>query len=187
MFTLRSRDTWRILESSVTYRWVPRDAKYRSSEAWPGSGRFDDGATPTLYLSFTPEGATAEYLRRNPEFMDIQHDLKIDIFEVHISSESEGLDVSNESLAEAVGVKWERLRSSDPDEQIRYRECRQLAREVIDISGISIKYPSAALEETHNVVLFQTETSSWTADQGARIPAPQVNPELVTLLHVRVE
>lgn len=166
---------------------MPPNARYRSCEAWPGSGRFDDGTTPTLYLSFTPEGATAEYLRRNPEFMDIQDYLKIDIFEVYISSESEGLDVSSENLADAVGIEWERLRSSDTNEQIRYRECQQLAREVIDVSGVSIKYPSAALEATYNVVLFQTETSNWAADQGARIPTPQVNPELVTPLHVGVE
>lgn len=182
MFDLLSPTTWRILERSVTYRWIPQNADYTSCEASPSSGRFDDGITPTLYLSLTPEGAAAEYLRRNPEFVEAQNDLKIDIYAVHVISTSEGLDVSDASLAESVGIKWNRLRSSDPDEQVRYQECRQLAREVIDASGVSIKYPSAALEETSNVVLFRTETSNWTAAQGDKMPIPRVNPWQITAL-----
>lgn len=187
MFDLSSQDVWRPLGSTATYRWLPPEAGYSASEAWPGRGRFDTGTIPTLYVSFTPEGAIAEYLRRHPKLMAIQSDLKIDLFEVYIFSESDGLNVSDEALAETVGIEWDRLRSSDRDELKRYQECRQLAREVIAATGVSIEHPSAALEGGINVVLFQIDGSSWTAVARSRVPVPWVEPERVTPLFAETE
>ena len=182
MFDLSSQDVWRPLGSTIAYRWLPPEAGYSASEAWPSSGRFDTGTIPTLYVSFTPEGAIAEYLRRHPKLMVIQSDLKINLFEVQIFSEYDGLNVSDEFLAETVGIGWDRLRSSDRYELERYQECRQLAREVIAATGVSIEYPSAALEDAINVVLFRVDGSAWTAVEGIRIPVPWVEPERVTPL-----
>lgn len=187
MFDLSHQDVWRPLGSTITYRWIPLNANYSASDAWPGSGRFDIDNIPTLYLSFTPEGAVAEYLRRHPKLMAIQSYLKINLFEVHITSESDGLKVSDESLAEMVGIGWDRLRSSDNDERKRYHECRQLAREIISATGVSIEYPSAALEEGINVVLFEVDRGGWIAIQGTRIPVPWVEPERVTPLLAEIE
>lgn len=186
MFDLSSPHVWRPLGSTATYRWIPSETSYSADEVWPGSGRFDTGTIPTLYVSFTPEGAIAEYLRRHPKLIAIQNYLKIDLFEVQIFSESDGLNVSDESLAETVGIGWDRLRSSDHDELERYRECRQLAREVIAATGVSIEYPSAALEDGVNVVLFQVDGSSWTAVEGTRIPVSWVEPERVTPLFAEI-
>ena len=184
MFNLSAQGVWRSLGSTVAYRWVPQDAVYSAGEAWPGNNRFDDRATPTLYLSLTPEGAVAEYLRWHPKFIFDQQELKLDLFEMQIIARSDGLDVSEESAANAVGIRWDRLKSSDPDRAVRYRECQQLARKVIGEMGISIKYPSAALEGSQNVVLFQIGTGSWTVHQGDRIEVPWIEPELVTPLYI---
>lgn len=185
MFNLAHKDVWQPFGSSKTYRWIPIGSKYRADEPWPSSeGRFDDTQTPSLYLSCTPEGAVAEYLRWRPKLIPNQHNLSLDLYEVNVTSEQDGLDVSTRSLAEVVNINWDRLRSSDPDKQIRYRECRQLAQEVIDASGVSIKYPSAALKGTHNVVLFQTKISSWVAHQGTQVPVPWVDPDQLTPLHI---
>lgn len=183
VFNLTSEDTWQPLGSCKTYRWISRGANYRADEPWPGSsGRFDDAQTPSLYLSFTPEGAVAEFLRWNYKLIPNRHKLILEIYEVFVTSKQNGLDVSTRGLADAVHIRWDRLRSSDHDEQVRYRECRQLSEEVIKASGVSIKYPSAALEETHNVVLFQTRTSTWTAKQGDQVSVPPIDPERVTPL-----
>lgn len=182
MFNLNAQGVWRSLGSTIAYRWVSQDIKYQANEAWPGNNRFDDRDTPTLYVSLTPEGAVAEYLRWHPKFILDQQEVKLDIFEMQIVAESDGLDISEESAANAVGIRWDRLKSSDYDREVRYRECQQLAREVIDATGISIKYPSAALEGGINVVLFQTRASSWTVHQGNRIEVPWVEPALVTPL-----
>ena len=112
-----------------------------------------------------------------------QRNLLPEIYEVVVASEQNGLDVSTRSLAGIVNIEWDRLRSSDHDEQVRYRECRQLSAEVIEASGVSIKYPSAALEETHNIVLFETETSEWTADIGDRVQVPWIDLNRVTPLY----
>ena len=184
MFDLTSKDIWQPLGSYKTYRWVPRGGSYRADAPWPSSsGRFDDAQTPSLYLSCTPEGAVAEYLRWNYKLIPNQHNLLLELYEVSVTSEQNGLDVSTRGLADAVNISWERLRSSDPDKQVRYRECRQLSEEVIKASGVSIKYPSAALEETHNVVLFQTKTSRWTAELGDQVQVPWVDPERLTPLY----
>ena len=184
MFNLTSNKIWRPLGSVITYRWISRGDKYRADEPWPSiSGRFDDAQTPSLYLSCTPEGAVAEYMRWNYKLISKQHNLLLELYEVIVTSEQNGLDVSTRSLADIVNIQWDRLRSSDPDEQVRYRECRQLSEDVIKASGVSIKYPSAALEETHNIVLFQTETSRWTANLGDRVQVPWVDPKRVTPLY----
>ena len=187
MFNLSHQDVWRPLGSTTVYRWIPPSADYSASDTWSGSGRFDIDDIPTLYLSFTPEGAVAEYLRRHPKLMAIQSYLKINLFEVHITSESDGLKVSDESLAEMVGIGWDRLKSSDSDGRKRYHECRQLAREVVSATGVSIEYPSAALEEGINVVLFEVDRGSWIAIQGTRVPVPWVKPERVTPLLAEIE
>ena len=186
MFNLSYQDVWQPLGSITTYRWIPPNVPYSANETWPGSGRFDIDNIPTLYLSLTPEGAVAEYLRRHPKLIAIQSYLKINLFEVHITSESDGLKVSDESLAKMVGIGWDRLRSSDNDKRKRYYECRQLAREVISATGVSIEYPSAALEEGINVVLFEVDRDDWIAIQGTHVPVPWVEPERVTPLRTEI-
>lgn len=186
-FEFESSDVWRSEGSSDVYRWIPPDAIYSPTEPWPGSGRFDDGDTPTLYVGMTPEAALAEYFRRNPKLLQFQEGLKIRLFRIRISTFCEGIDVSSEELAEAVGIEWERLRSSDLKRSERYRRCRELAAAVVRAGGISIRYPSAALESVVNVVLYGDDPSSWIAAARSEINLPWVDPGMVRPLPTGAE
>lgn len=145
-------------------------------------GRFDNGVRLTLYVSESPEGAMAEYLRRHPEFLDGQGNLAIRLFEVQIAIDST-LDVRTVSHASIVGIPFERLRSSDRDEATRYHECRLLADEV-EPRGVSIGYPSAALRDrASNFVVFGPESpGTWVVSDVAEIDLPYVEPTLVSVL-----
>lgn len=178
-FEFNTPEVWRSEGTNDVYRWIPPGREYAPVAPWPGTGRFDNGETPTLYLSMTADAAVAEYFRRHPELLRFQEGLKIRLFQIHISALGNGLDVSAEDLAKAVGVEWERLRSSDLRRSERYEQCQELAEAVKRADGISIRYPSAALESAVNVVLFGDDQRLWTAEVDSEIDLPLVDPERV--------
>lgn len=176
---------WAILGDATVYRFVPPTAPYSAASPWVTTdGRFDDGVTPTLYLSFSPEGAIAEFYRRHSELLAFQGRLKVQLFRVNLSARSHGLDVSTQELADEVGVPFERLRSSDLKRNPRYHECRQLSKAVHSKGGISVHYPSAAYEATNNVVAFGAPGISWEAYVDDEVPVPVLEPALVRVLPV---
>jgi len=178
-FDLQADGVWGTENSTEAYRWIPPTADYEPISPWLGNGRFDDGRTPTLYVGLTAEGALAEYFRRHPELTQFQSRLKLRLFRIRISAVREGLDVSVERLAAAVGIAWERLTSSDISRKRRYRRCQELAVAVIDDNGISIRCPSAAYERSTCLVLFGENTDDWTAEVDSEIELPLIDPDLV--------
>ena len=121
-------------------------------------------------------------MRRHPEFLHGQENLAIRVFEVHVDVTS-ALDVRTASKASIVGIPFERLRSSDPDEVTRYRECRLLADQV-EPRGAGVGYPSAALrDKACNFVLFGPESpGAWKVRAVAQVELAYVDPALVTVL-----
>ncbi len=177
-FDFSSAETWHPVGDVVVYRLLPPRVPYSPEEAWPTTtGRFDLDGVPTLYLSRTAHGAVAEYLRRHPEFLRFQGRLKHELFQITFRGVNDGSDVTTEERAEAVGIAYARLRSSDAKNAVRYAECRALAQAIRDNGGCSIESPSAALEGTLNVVGLGD--AGWSAVVDDQIPLPNVDPTLV--------
>ncbi len=181
-FNFGISEVWYVAGVKDVYRWLPPDVAYSPIEPWSGAGRFDNAETLTLYVGLTPSAALAEYFRRNPKLLQFQKGLKIRLFQIQISTFREGADVSNKHLAEVVGIEWEKLRSSDLRKSERYQRCRELAETVLEAGGISIRYPSAALDSGVNVVLFGSDSGSWFAKVCAEIALPWIEPSMVRAL-----
>jgi hypothetical protein len=168
----------------VGYRWIPRSAVYGPHTEHVGvSGRFDNGLRLTFYVASTPEGALAEYLRRNPEYLNDQDILDIRVFELKFDVVVSALDLSTHEKSSRVGIQFERLRSSDLDEHARYAECRLLADEV-EARGVGILYPSAALRDraTNLACLGPQSSVAWRISTYEEVALPRVDPSLVTPL-----
>ena len=176
--------TWWIPSSVQLYKWMPADANYSADSPWSSMGRFGDGRHKTLYLAESPAAAVAEFLRRHPEFMDLQSSLAISIYEIDINVEGECLDVRTDENADACGVGRARLTSSDEDENVRYVECRLLAEAVITCGGVGIAYPSAAaLWGQWNLVLFgDPERGRWLSVGVSSVARPVVSRDDVAAL-----
>lgn len=180
-FDLRADDAWRPAGQRTLYRWIPPGVAYGVVAPWPGSGRFDCGA-PTLYFSESGEGALAEYYRRHPELLPLQQRIKLQLYRIDFDGVGEGLDVAAVERAEAVGVPWDRLRSSDARAVKRYKETHELAEQVVAEGGCSIAYPSAAYDDETNVVTFGYHGDGWTTEMSVEVAHPFVEPDAVRVL-----
>lgn len=151
---------------------------------WYGGGRFGTGSYKTLYVASSARGAMAEFFRRHPEFLDLQEDLMIRLFKLDLRVEGECLDVRTEDAARAVGIEPSRLTSSDPDEDVRYRECRELAGIMLERDGTGITYPSASTgPPTWNFVLFGDQKAGrWVCLNRSSVEIPRIDAEQVNIL-----
>lgn len=176
---------WWVVGRLSTYRYVPAEATYDPGSPWAGSGRFDDGKRLTLYVADAPQTAVAEFLRRHPEFLDLQDALRIRVYEVIVITEDRVLDVRTPADAAAAGITHARLVSSESDEKTRYVECRALA-DTTQAECIGIAYPSAALDAEHwSLVLFGPRGDAWTSEPAREVPRPFVSPgDVAVISHV---
>jgi hypothetical protein len=168
---------WYVPGLVTRYRYLPRDATYEPDSPWSGSGRFDDGRRFTLYLADTAVGATAEFLRRHPEFLALQDRIVIQLFELGLEIDNPCLDVRDASGAAHAQIPFERLTSSDDDPAVRYAECRELASDTEAAGGTGIAYPSAAYRGETNLVMFSEQPSAvpWTTLTKTEVPRPTVD------------
>jgi hypothetical protein len=119
----------------------------------------------------------AEFFRRSPELLDFQDDLRIVLFELDLEVSGMCLDVRGASSQAAVGITSDRLTSSESDEEVRYAECRALAREVVAAGHVGIRYPSAAATwaGAGNSVLFGGHgASTWECRSHREVGAPRL-------------
>lgn len=175
---------WGVWEPGAVFRFLPADAAYEAWEPWPTSeGRFDDGNRATLYLSRSREGAVAEFYRKHPELLHLQHKVKHRLFRMDLEAHSQGLAVETAGKADVVGIPYERLTSSDSDPGTRYRECRRLAADVDNEGGIGISYPAAAYPGVTHVVAFHSPgPERWEVTQPAPVEVPTVDPPRVNVV-----
>lgn len=174
---------WDSTPATVGYRSLPNAATYSAASPYNSShGRFDNGVRYTIYYADTAEGASAEFLRRHPEFLQHQDRLTISVYELEIALSSHRLDVTTAANATSVGIDVDRLTSSDDDEGERYQECRDLADEV-EARGTGILYPSAAFVGGENTVLFgQPSAATWSVTRSEEVGRPTVDPSKVVTL-----
>ena len=186
MYSLTNPELWRCPERTQFYRTISSDASYNPDEPFESTeGRFSNGIRATLYLSETPEGAIAEWLRRHPEFISMQHSLRVSLNMVEIVFSSTALDIRTSEQAKMAAFPFDRLRSSESDPKIRYKECRVLATDVENVNGsIGILYPSAALKNsnTWNIVLFGKVSDNWHPKGFLKIDRPVVDEEKIQLI-----
>jgi hypothetical protein len=119
----------------------------------------------------------AEYFRRAPELINFQDDLRIVLFELDVDVLRDCLDVRESLSQETVGISADRLTSSDSDENVRYSECRQLAREVVAEQLVGILCPSAAAKwpGAWNLVLFgDGESRGWECLADREVSPPRL-------------
>lgn len=135
---------WRP-ERQLLYKWLDATASYSPGSPWYSPGRFGSGEYKTLYLAYSAQGAMAEYFRRHPEFLDFQDDLLIELFEITLDAPCECLDVRDSAKAVLIGIGFDRLLSSEPDDIARYAECRALGKDAVNFGLCGLAYPSAAL------------------------------------------
>lgn len=163
--------TW-IPGSIQVYRWLDVAATYDPDGPWPSAGRFGDGTVKTLYVAESPDGAIAEYLRRHPEFVELQESLRLRVYEIDLEVVAVCVDVRDAAGQLAAGIAEARLTSSESDESIRYAECRALASDAIASGAVGIAYPSAAAAwSTWNLVLFGDRSTSTWVSHGFRVVA----------------
>ena len=176
--------TWWVPGPVRLYKWMPNAANYSPDSPWWSRGRFGDRTHKTLYLAESAAAAVAEFLRRHPEFIDLQAHLTIGIYEIVLSIEGNCLDVRADQDAEACGINRARLVSSEEDEGVRYAECRLLAEAVIESEGVGIAYPSAAASWGQwNLVLFgDPQGGKWLSLEVSAVARPVVSREHVAVL-----
>jgi len=167
------------------YRYVryrapyPPDAPYNDAH-----GRFNDGIRFLLYVADDPSSATAEFYRRNPEFLLDRTIPSIELYELDLLISGRCLDVRTSAQAAAVGVPFDRLRSNDTDEDARYVECRALA-DAAEQLGCGIAYPSAASTSTAAwcLALFgRPSASTWSCLGYSEQPLPVLTAAQVRVL-----
>jgi RES domain-containing protein len=178
LFDVHAGVAWRPGDLTL-YRWLPSTATYGPEGAWFGVGRFGTGDYKTLYLAASATGAMAEFFRRNPELLDFQDDgLAISLLELEVEVNGNCLDVRAPSDAALVGIAFDRLTSSDSDEDVRYTECRALAKEALDADMVGLAYPSAAATSAQqwNLVLFGDGDveNGWSVLGTAKIAPPKL-------------
>lgn len=127
----------------------------------------------------------AEYFRRHPELLQFQGSgLRLRVFGLDLVLRGPVLDLRNGASAVAVGISPDRLRSSDADEDDRYRECRELALAAIDADRCGIAYPSAAATwATWNLVVFgEPSPGTWESLGFTPVAPPVLAPSQVNVL-----
>lgn len=174
------------LGPAIGYRWLPDGAPYAPNSPWPGTGRFDDGETKTLYLAESAGGAVAEFLRRNPEFLDpeLQRYLLIRVFEVVLNVVGPCLDIREPAYRAAIAFDWAQSLSADPNDATRYQDSGALAKAVIGSGDVGIAYPSAAATwTTWNLVLFgEPAVTTWMSDSYQEVERPSLAAAEVVIL-----
>lgn len=166
------------------YKWIDALATYDVDSPWFSLGRFGDGTWKTLYLAESPEGAMAEYFRRHPEFLAFQDDLVITLHELDMTVVGDCVDVRSDAGQAAAGIGYDRLVSSEDDEDSRYEECRQLARRALSAGRVGIGYPSAAAAwACWNLVLFgDPAAGAWVCASHRPVPMPRLDGADVRVL-----
>jgi hypothetical protein len=157
------------------YKWLDNAATHAPDSPWFTFGRFGEGRYKTLYLAESARGAVAEYLRRHPEFLDLQDDLDITIYAIDAVVPCDCLDVRQVSSSTTIGFPHARLGSSDDDEAVRYSECRALGADAVAAGLCGLAYLSAAATwATWNLVLFgeSNEPGRWQLLSCAPVARP---------------
>jgi hypothetical protein len=127
----------------------------------------------------------AEYFRRHPELLQFQvSGLRLRVFGIILVVRGAVLDLRNNASAAAVGISPDRLHSSDADEDVRYRECRELAVAAIAGNRCGIAYPSAAAAwATWNLVVFgDPDPATWESLSITPVVPPVLAPSQVNAL-----
>lgn len=160
------------------YKWQDAGAAYEPCSPYPSVARFGDGTYKTLYVAESAAGAMAEYFRRHPELLDFQDDLVIGLYELDLNVTGDCLNVSDATGQASVGITSARLSSSDPDQDVRYVECRELAAASVALGLTGVIYPSAgAAWAVRNLVLFHDpEPGRWTCGGHRPTTRPHVTP-----------
>lgn len=157
------------------YKWLDALATYEPCSPYPSTGRFGNGDHKTVYVADSARGAMAEYFRRHPEFLNLQDDLVITLYELDLQIAGQCLDTCEDGSRSRIGISEDQLTSSDADEEVRYRDCRELASETIAAGFVGILYPSASASwpGAQNLVLFHDQTpSTWQCDGHRAIDRP---------------
>ena len=177
--------TWWVPSDITVYRFLKHSAYWSPTDPYKDAGgRFDDASRFTLYLAESAEGATAEFFRRNPTLLELQDESRIRVFEIALSIVGPCADVRTEPLAVGASIAFDRLVSNEPNPDIRYLECRNLATAVERDRGCGIAYPSAALVNLNgwNLVVFGQAGPDWRVLSATEIPRPSVDPACVRQL-----
>lgn len=184
VYAVQHPEAWAVWDPLTAYRFVHVEAPYSPAQAWPSSsGRFDNGVRHTLYMASTASAAVAEYYRRHPELIGFQDSVRLRTFQMTLVSETEGLDVRRPEQGIAVGIAWDRLRSSEKNEHTRYHECRELADDVEAAGGMGIAHSSAAYEGSNTFVSFgEAAPEGWHITAVTEIDTPRVDPGRVRLI-----
>ena len=176
-YDLSNRELWFATERLTLFRAISDGSTYEPDAPWVFSrGRFSNGVRSVLYLAADPEVALAEYLRWHPELVRFSNRLRISIYELQIDSPPSSLNVRTDVLASLIPFPFDRLLSSERDETIRYRECRELADDCEASAGGAIAHPSAALQDgSWNVALFGPKGGDWHSSGIIGVPLPAFN------------
>lgn len=178
MLEVSSGPYWRTADQ-VFYRYTPESATYDPAAPWWGTGRFDIPESKSLYVAETARGAIAEYFRRHPELLDFQDSMVVPLWRIRVNVNEDSIDVRTPAAQAAVGISLSELTSSLSDEEERYRQCRGLARLVVDAGLVGIAYPSAAATwaGAWNLVLFgEGGGRGWLADSEGLEGVPRLVP-----------
>lgn len=171
------------LPATQVYRFLPSAATYLPVTGYRSLGRFGDGNRDVIYFAQEAAGAVAEYLRRHAEFTHLQPWLKIRIFQVELSIAGYLLDVRDAGCASRAAIDHDRLTSSEPDEEVRYFECRALASRAANAGDVGIVYPSASMRTMWNLVCLGADSpGGWRASSWQEIPTPIVDGSLIQFL-----
>ena len=178
-------DCLEALGDVIGYRYLHAEATYPPDDPYPSKSRFGDGSLWTLYLAETPTGAVAEFLRRHPEFLMLQEDLRIRVYEISLTVTCEVLDLLAGACQRIAGVEQRDLVSSDPDEDTRYERCRDLAKK-FSTRCCGFRYPSASLHSHRwNLVLFGLQDpDQWICSAVRLVGRPWVAPAEVRAIDV---
>lgn len=168
----------------VTYRWQDESSIHPPDSPWFSHSRFCDGEHKVLYLAESAAGAVAEFLRRFPELIDFQDDLRIVVFEMSMRVDGQCLDLRSSDAAAALPIDEARLTSSEADERARYAECRAVAKLILDSGLTGLFYPSAATTwRAWNLVLFgDSRVGTWTCDGFQAVERPKLEAHDVRIL-----
>lgn len=162
--------------SLVTYKWQDAAATYPPDSPWFSLSRFGGGSHKTLYVAETSEGAVAEFLRRHPELIDFQDDLRIVLYELRLQVDGGCVDLRDPRIVATMGIEPDRLTSSDRDEDARYAECRRVAETSVQADASGIFYPSAAtVWVAWNLVLLgDSGPRRWTCESYHAVARPRL-------------
>jgi RES domain len=176
--------TWWVPAEITVYRFLKDTAWWSPTSTKPGTGRFDDGVRFTLYIAESPDGAVAEFYRQSPTLLSLQNFASFRVYEIALRVDARCADVRTAPLAAGAKIAFGRLKSNDPDADVRYFECRELASEVENDGGAGIASPSAALvgPGCWNLALFGEAGPDWNVVSTREVPRPIIDPARVVVL-----